>query len=89
MTSRSARARHSPRLHSTTRKARLLCPRPARSVPPENRFRSLLGKARAAQKSGEVGTARDAYQKLLTLAGQADADRQELAEAKAFLSKNI
>ena len=54
-----------------------------------NRFRSLLGKARAAQKSGEVPTARDAYQKLLTLAGQADADRPELAEAKAFLSKNI
>jgi tetratricopeptide (TPR) repeat protein len=54
-----------------------------------NRFRSLLGKARAAQKSGEVATARDAYQKLLTLASQADADRPELAEAKAFLSKNI
>ena len=32
-----------------------------------NRFRSILGKARAAQKSGDVAAARDAYQKLLML----------------------
>jgi tetratricopeptide (TPR) repeat protein len=54
-----------------------------------NRFRSILGKARAAQQSGDMQTARDAYQKLLGLSSQADADRPELAEAKAFLSKNI
>ncbi len=54
-----------------------------------NRFRSILGKARAAQQSGNMATARDAYQKLLALSSQADADRPELAEAKAFLSKNI
>jgi tetratricopeptide (TPR) repeat protein len=54
-----------------------------------NRFRSILGKARAAQQSGDMATARDAYQKLLALSSQADADRPELSEAKAFLSKNI
>jgi tetratricopeptide (TPR) repeat protein len=54
-----------------------------------NRFRSLLGKARAAQKTGDTAAARDAYQKLVALGGQADADRPELAEAKAFLAKNI
>ena len=54
-----------------------------------NRFRSILGKARAAQQSGDMATARDAYQKLLALSSQADADRPERSEAKAFLSKNI
>lgn len=54
-----------------------------------NRFRSILGKARAAQKSGDLAMARDSYQKLLALSDQADAGKPELAEAKAFLSKNI
>ena len=54
-----------------------------------NRFRSILGKARAAQKSGDVSAARDAYQKLLGLSGEADPEKPELAEAKAFLAKNI
>jgi len=54
-----------------------------------NRFRSIVGKARSAQKSGDMGKARDSYQKLLALSSQADADRPELAEAKAFLAKNI
>jgi tetratricopeptide (TPR) repeat protein len=54
-----------------------------------NRFRSLLGKARAAQKAGDTAAARDGYQKLVALGSQADADRPELAEAKAFLAKNI
>ena len=51
-----------------------------------NRFRSLLGKARAAKLAGDQATSRDAYQKLLVLAGRADGDRPELAEAKAVLS---
>lgn len=51
-----------------------------------NRFRSLLGKARAAKAAGDANTSRDAYQKLLALANQADAERPELAEAKAFLA---
>jgi tetratricopeptide (TPR) repeat protein len=54
-----------------------------------NRFRSLLGKARAAEKTGDTATAREAYRKLLALSGQADSDRPELAEARAFLAKNI
>jgi tetratricopeptide (TPR) repeat protein len=54
-----------------------------------NRFRSLLGKARAAEQSGDMAMAKTAYQKLLALSSQADADTPELAEAKAFLSKNI
>ena len=51
-----------------------------------NRFRSLLGKARAAKQAGDAAASRDAYQKLLALSGTADGDRPELAEAKALLA---
>lgn len=50
-----------------------------------NRFRSILGIARAAKQTGDAPKAREAYGKLVTLAS-ADADRPELAEAKAFLA---
>jgi Tfp pilus assembly protein PilF len=50
-----------------------------------NRFRSLLGIARAAKQTGDAVKARDAYGKLVALAS-ADTDRPELAEAKAFLA---
>jgi tetratricopeptide (TPR) repeat protein len=50
-----------------------------------NRFRSLLGIARAAKATGDTGKAKEAYGKLVTLAS-ADADRPELAEAKLFLA---
>ena len=50
-----------------------------------NRFRSILGVARAAKQTGDTAKARDAYGKLVTLAS-ADTDRPELAEAKAFLA---
>jgi tetratricopeptide (TPR) repeat protein len=50
-----------------------------------NRFRSILGIARAAKATGDTAKARGAYGKLVTLAS-ADADRPELAEAKAFLT---
>jgi tetratricopeptide (TPR) repeat protein len=50
-----------------------------------NRFRSLLGMARAARQIGDTSKAREAYEKLVTLAS-ADTDRPELAEAKAFLT---
>ena len=50
-----------------------------------NRFRSLLGVARAAKQTGDTAKAREAYGKLVTLAS-ADSDRPELAEAKAFLA---
>lgn len=52
-----------------------------------NRFRSLVGKARAAQQTGDVATAKAAYEKLLALTSKADANTPELAEAKKFLSK--
>ena len=51
-----------------------------------NRFRSILGKARAAKQAGDVAASRDAYQKLVALSAQADANRPELSEAKAFLT---
>ena len=50
-----------------------------------NRFRSLLGKARAAKQTGDQAASRDAYQKLLTLAG-AGVARPEISEAKANLA---
>jgi hypothetical protein len=50
-----------------------------------NRFRSILGVARAAKQTGDVAKPREAYGKLVTLAS-ADTDRPELAEAKAFLA---
>jgi tetratricopeptide (TPR) repeat protein len=50
-----------------------------------NRFRSILGIARAAKQSGDAAKAHEAYGKLVTLAG-ADSVRPELAEAKAFLA---
>ena len=51
-----------------------------------NRFRSILGKARAAKQSGDVATSRDAYQKLVALSTSAVSERPELSEAKAFLA---
>jgi tetratricopeptide (TPR) repeat protein len=50
-----------------------------------NRFRSLVGVARAAKQTGDTTKAREAYEKLVALAS-ADSDRPELAEAKAFVA---
>ena len=51
-----------------------------------NRFRSILGKARAAKQSGDLAVSRDAYQKLVALSTPAPSERPELLEAKAFLT---
>jgi tetratricopeptide (TPR) repeat protein len=51
-----------------------------------NRFRSILGEARAAKQSGDTASAHDAYQKLVALSKPAGSERPELAEAKAFLT---
>ncbi len=51
-----------------------------------NRFRSLLGKARAAKQSGDLAVSRDAYQKLVALSNPAPSERPELLEAQAFLT---
>jgi tetratricopeptide (TPR) repeat protein len=50
-----------------------------------NRFRSILGEARAAKQSGDTAAAHDAYQKLVALSKPAAPERPELAEAKAYL----
>jgi tetratricopeptide (TPR) repeat protein len=50
-----------------------------------NRFRSILGIARAAKATGDTAKAREAYGKLVTVAS-ADSDRPELAEARTFLA---
>jgi hypothetical protein len=51
-----------------------------------NRFRSILGEARAAKQSGDAAAAHDAYQKLVALSKPAGPERPELAEAKAYLT---
>ena len=49
-----------------------------------NRFRSLLGEARAAKQAGDAAAAHEAYRKLVALTG-AEAERAELQEARAFV----
>ncbi len=51
-----------------------------------NRFRSLLGEARAAKQTGDSATARDAYRKLVALSKPVSPGRPELAEAEANLA---
>ena len=48
-----------------------------------NRFRSLLGTARAAKEAGDAAASREAYQKLRVLLSQADGGGAELSEIKA------
>jgi tetratricopeptide (TPR) repeat protein len=52
-----------------------------------NRFRSLSGAARAAELAGDRDKARTYYERLVDVGGHADADRAELRQAKAFLSR--
>jgi Tfp pilus assembly protein PilF len=51
-----------------------------------NRFRSLLGEARAAKQTGDSTTAHDAYRKLMALSKPAGPARPELAEARSYLT---
>lgn len=50
-----------------------------------NRYRALLGMARAANAAGDNQKASDYYRKLIDLTKNADTDRPETQEAKAFL----
>jgi tetratricopeptide (TPR) repeat protein len=50
-----------------------------------NRFRSVYGAAKAAEHSGDAAKAKAYYQKLAALGRNAESDRPELAEAKAYL----
>jgi predicted Zn-dependent protease len=52
-----------------------------------NRFNGLYGVARAAELSGDRTKARQYYASLMTLCEQADSDRSELRQAKAFLAQ--
>ena len=51
-----------------------------------NRFRSLLGEARAAKQTGDSATAHDAYRKLVALSKPVGPGRTELAEARSYLT---
>ena len=52
-----------------------------------NRFRSILGAARAAEAAGNKDTAKSAYSRLLVLASSADTARPELAAARAAVGQ--
>jgi tetratricopeptide (TPR) repeat protein len=52
-----------------------------------NRFHALYGAARAAELSGDPEKARSYYEKVVAVCGQADTERSELQQAKAFLAK--
>ena len=52
-----------------------------------NRFRGLYGAARAAAQSGDMAKAKTYYEGLVVLSQNADTERPEIKEAKAFLSK--
>lgn len=52
-----------------------------------NRFNGIYGAARAAELSGDRDKARQYYQSLIGLCEQADSERPELQQAKAFLAQ--
>jgi len=52
-----------------------------------NRFRNYLGSARAAEMAGDRAKATGYYQKLLTLAKDADTARPELVNAKKLAQR--
>ena len=53
-----------------------------------NRFNSLYGIGHAAERAGKHEVAKEAYAKLAELAIEADAEREQLTRAKAFLAEN-
>jgi tetratricopeptide (TPR) repeat protein len=53
-----------------------------------NRFKGLYGAAKASELSGDLVKAKGYYEKLIRVCEQADSERPQLTEAKAFLSRN-
>lgn len=53
-----------------------------------NRFRTLAGAAAAARAAGSVETAKHYYRALLLLTNDAEDDRSQIGEARAFLADN-
>ena len=47
-----------------------------------------MGAAAAAEKAGDIAKARDYYEKVVAIAGEADATRTDVADARAFLKKH-
>jgi hypothetical protein len=52
-----------------------------------NRLRGYYGAGRAAELAGDKAKARAQYGQLMTLAAQADSERPEVTQAKAYLAK--
>ena len=52
-----------------------------------NRYRAFFGAARASDAVGNRAQAAEYFGKLVNLAKNADAERQEVREAKAFLAR--
>ena len=52
-----------------------------------NRLRGYYGAARAAELAGDKAKAKAQYGQVVTLAAQADSERPEVTQAKAFLAK--
>jgi len=50
------------------------------------RLRGFYGAGKAAELAGDLGTARDLYEKLMVLTKEADGERAELVDARAFLA---
>jgi tetratricopeptide (TPR) repeat protein len=53
-----------------------------------NRFNAFVGAAKAAERLGDKTKAKDYYQKLTTLASNADTNRPDLVAAREYLAKN-
>jgi Tfp pilus assembly protein PilF len=53
-----------------------------------NRFRAFWGSARAADNAGDRQKASEYFGQLVDLAKNADTERQEIREAKAYLHRN-
>ena len=56
------------------------------AVDANNRLRGLNGAAKAAEGAGQQEKARTYFRKLAELTNEADADREEIRETKAFLA---
>ena len=53
-----------------------------------NRLGAYAGAAKAAERSGDKARAREYCEKIVAIAGNADKDRTEVVDARAFLRKS-
>jgi tetratricopeptide (TPR) repeat protein len=52
-----------------------------------NRLGATIGAAKAAEKAGDNAKAQEYYKKVVAIAGDADASRTEVSDARAFLTR--